>query len=124
MMLSLCSNIGNITSTIKIGNALTNEGDLKKEKSFPSTSKTISRYIDALIKALMFQSINRYEKRKNELNNEITQLEKEKEKLIEINKNRKSINSHWCKAIITLSILVFVLIGSLILCVCHILGLI
>lgn len=123
-MLSLCSNIGNITSTIKIGNALTNEGDLKKEKSFPSTSKTISRYIDALIKALMFQSINRYEKRKNELNNEITQLEKEKEKLIEINKNRKSINSHWCKAIITLSILVFVLIGSLILCVCHILGLI
>lgn len=59
VMLFLCSNIGNITSANNIGNVLSHEGDIKKEKNI--ARKTVEKYITMLESAFIFYSIGRYD---------------------------------------------------------------
>lgn len=59
IVMFLCSNIGSITSPNNIGNVLSNEGDIKKEKNI--AGKTVNKYIDMLRSAFIFYSIGRYD---------------------------------------------------------------
>lgn len=55
----LCSNIGSITSPNKIGNVLSNEGDINNNKNI--AGKTVSNYIDFLQNAYIFYGVERYD---------------------------------------------------------------
>ena len=59
IVLFLCSNIGSITSPNKIGNILSNEGDIKNEKNI--AGKTVDKYISMLRSAFVFYSVGRYD---------------------------------------------------------------
>ncbi len=59
IVMFLSSNIGRITSPNNIGNVLSNEGNMKKEKNI--AGKTVSRYIDMLRNAFIFYSVGRYD---------------------------------------------------------------
>ena len=61
IVMFLCSNIGSITSPNSIGNVLTNEGDLKKEKGKNVAGKTVNKYIEMLHSAFIFYSVGRYD---------------------------------------------------------------
>jgi len=61
IMLFLCSNIGSITSPNSIGNVLSGEGNIKKEKGKNIASKTVEKYISMLRSAFVFQSVGRYD---------------------------------------------------------------
>lgn len=61
IVMFLCSNIGSITSPNSIGNVLSNEGDLKKEKGKNVAGKTVNKYIDMLHSAFIFYSVGRYD---------------------------------------------------------------
>lgn len=60
IMLFLCSNIGSISSPNNIGNALSNEGDIKPEKK-NIAGKTVEKYISMLRNAFVFFSVGRYD---------------------------------------------------------------
>ena len=59
IMRFMCSNIGSITSPNKIGNILSNEGDIKNEKNI--AGKTVDKYISMLRSAFVFYSVGRYD---------------------------------------------------------------
>lgn len=61
IVLFLCSNIGSITSPNNIGNILSSEGDLGREKGKNIASKTVSKYISMLRNAFIFYSAGRYD---------------------------------------------------------------
>jgi len=61
IVMFLCSNIGSIASPNSIGNVLSNEGDLKKEKGKNVAGKTVNKYIDMLHSAFIFYSVGRYD---------------------------------------------------------------
>ena len=61
IMLFLCSNIGSITSPNSIGNILSAEGDIKREKGTNIAPKTVERYISMLRNAFIFYSVGRYD---------------------------------------------------------------
>jgi len=61
IMLFLCSNIGSISSPNNIGNALSNEGDIKPEKKKNIAGKTVEKYISMLRNAFVFFSVTRYD---------------------------------------------------------------
>lgn len=61
IVLFLCSNIGSITSPNNIGNVLSSEGDLGREKGKNIASKTVSKYISMLRNAFIFYSAGRYD---------------------------------------------------------------
>ncbi len=61
IVLFLCSNIGSITSPNHIGNVLSSEGDLGREKGKNIASKTVSKYISMLRNAFIFYSAGRYD---------------------------------------------------------------
>lgn len=55
----LSANIGSITSPNKIGNVLSSEGELNKNKN--TAGKTVSNYIEFLHNAYIFYSVDRYD---------------------------------------------------------------
>lgn len=55
----LCLNIGSITSPNKIGNVLSNEGELNNNKNV--AGKTVSNYIEFLQNAYIFCGVDRYD---------------------------------------------------------------
>ena len=55
----LCSNIGSLTSPNKIGNILSNEGEVPEKKNI--ARKTISKYIEMLEQAYIFRTVGRYD---------------------------------------------------------------
>lgn len=55
----LSANIGSITSPNKIGNVLSSEGELNKNKNI--AGKTVSNYIEFLHNAYIFYSVDRYD---------------------------------------------------------------
>lgn len=58
----LCSNIGSPTSYNRIGNVLSDEGDVKKEKKNSGiSSQTASKYAEMLRKAYVFERVYRYD---------------------------------------------------------------
>lgn len=61
IVLFLSSNIGSITSPNNIGNVLSNEGDISKEKGKNIAGKTVDRYIDMLHSAFIFYPVHRYD---------------------------------------------------------------
>ncbi len=61
IMLFLCSNIGSITSPNKIGNVLTNEGELEQNRGKRIAGKTVDKYISMLNSAFIFYSVGRYD---------------------------------------------------------------
>ena len=61
IVMFLCSNIGSITSPNSIGNILSNERNLKKEKGKNVAGKTVIKYIDMLHSAFIFYSVGRYD---------------------------------------------------------------
>ena len=61
LILFLCSNIGSITSPNKIGNVLSNEGDILSAKGRNVASKTVDKYIFMLRNAFIFYSVGRYD---------------------------------------------------------------
>ncbi len=61
IVMFLCSNIGCITSPNSIGNVLSAEGDLNKEKGKNVAGKTVDKYINMLRSAFIFYSANRYD---------------------------------------------------------------
>lgn len=62
LVLFLCDNIGNITSPNRIGNVLSAEGELDKEKARGGiASKTVDKYIAMLNNAFIFRSVGRYD---------------------------------------------------------------
>ena len=61
IMLFLCSNIGSITSPNRIGNVLSNEGDIHIGKQKNIAGKTVDKYISMLCNAFVFFSVGRYD---------------------------------------------------------------
>ncbi|WP_373218563.1 ATP-binding protein [Ruminococcus sp. 5_1_39BFAA] len=61
IMLFLCSNIGSITSPNSIGNVLSNEGDIQRERGRNVAGKTVDKYISMLRSAFIFYSVGRYD---------------------------------------------------------------
>ena len=61
IMLFLCSNIGSITSPNSIGNVLSGEGDIQRDKGKNVAGKTVERYISMLRNAYIFYSVGRYD---------------------------------------------------------------
>ena len=61
IMLFLCSNIGSITSPNRIGNVLSNEGDIKTGKVKNIAGKTVEKYIAMLRSAFIVSSVGRYD---------------------------------------------------------------
>ncbi len=61
IMMFLCSNIGSITSPNRIGNVLSNEGDMQRTKGKNIAGKTVEKYIDMLRSAFVFYSVGRYD---------------------------------------------------------------
>lgn len=61
IMLFLCSNIGSITSPNSIGNILSNEGDIQRQKGKNVAGKTVNKYISMLHSAFIFYSVGRYD---------------------------------------------------------------
>lgn len=61
IILFLCSNIGSITSPNSIGNVLSDEGEIHKDKGKNIAGKTVSRYISMLRSAFIFYSVDRYD---------------------------------------------------------------
>ena len=61
IMLFLCSNIGSITSPNKIGNVLSNEGDINAVKNKNIAGKTVKKYISMLSDAFIFYPVGRYD---------------------------------------------------------------
>lgn len=61
IMLFLCSNIGSITSPNRIGNVLSNEGDIKTGKVKNIAGKTVEKYIAMLRSAYIVSSVGRYD---------------------------------------------------------------
>lgn len=59
LILFLCSNIGSITSPNSIGNTLSHEENMGKNKSI--AGKTIGKYLDMLHEAFFFSSVRRYD---------------------------------------------------------------
>ena len=57
----LSSNIGSITSPNKIGNILSNEGDIDKGKIKNIAGKTVDKYISMLNNAFIFYRVGRYD---------------------------------------------------------------
>lgn len=60
IVLFLCSNIGSITSPNKMGNVLSNEGDIPRNGK-NIAGKTVSKYISMLNNAYVFYSVGRYD---------------------------------------------------------------
>jgi len=61
IMLFLCSNIGSITSPNRIGNILSNEGEIQSGKGKSVAGKTVDKYISMLRSAFIFYSVDRYD---------------------------------------------------------------
>ena len=61
IVLFLCSNIGSITSPNRIGNVLSNEGDIWNSKGKNVAGKTVDKYISLLHSAFIFYPIGRYD---------------------------------------------------------------
>lgn len=61
IILFLSSNIGNINSPNNIGNVLSNEGDIHKEKGKNIAGKTVNKYINMLHNAFIFYPVHRYD---------------------------------------------------------------
>ncbi|WP_146552587.1 ATP-binding protein [Rummeliibacillus sp. SL167] len=61
IVLFLCSNIGSITSPNRIGNVLSNEGDIQNGKGKNVAGKTVDKYISMLHSAFIFYSVGRYD---------------------------------------------------------------
>lgn len=64
LVLFLCNNIGSITSPNNIGNILSDEGDIKREKKKSDKSiagKTVDKYIQMLRNAFIFYQAGRYD---------------------------------------------------------------
>ncbi len=61
IVMFLCSNIGSITSPNNIGNVLSNEGDINKDKGKNVAGKTVDKYISMLNAAFIFYSVHRYD---------------------------------------------------------------
>lgn len=61
IVLFLCSNIGSITSPSKIGNVLSDEGDITTGKRKNIAGKTVDKYISMLKSAFIFYSVGRYD---------------------------------------------------------------
>lgn len=61
IILFLCSNLGSITSPNSIGNALYDEGDIRKGKRKNVAGKTVDKYISMLRSAFVFYSVGRYD---------------------------------------------------------------
>ena len=59
IVMFLCSNIGSITSPNNIGNILSDEGDVEKNKTI--AGKTVDKYISMLRSAFVFYSVGRYD---------------------------------------------------------------
>ena len=59
IVMFLCSNIGSITSPNNIGNILSDEGDMEKNKAI--AGKTVDKYISMLKSAFVFYSVGRYD---------------------------------------------------------------
>lgn len=59
IVMFLCSNIGSITSPNNIGNVLSHEGELEKNKKIANT--TVNKYIELLHNAYIFYSVGRYD---------------------------------------------------------------
>ena len=59
IVMFLCSNIGSITSPNNIGNILSDEGDVDKNKNI--AGKTVDRYIAMLRSAFVFYTVGRYD---------------------------------------------------------------
>lgn len=59
IVMFLCSNIGSITSPNNIGNILSDEGDVEKNKAI--AGKTVDKYISMLKSAFVFYSVGRYD---------------------------------------------------------------
>lgn len=59
LILFLCSNIGSITSPNSIGNTLSHEENMEKNKNI--AGKTIGKYLDMLHEAFFFSSVRRYD---------------------------------------------------------------
>ena len=57
----LSSNIGSITSPNKIGNILSSEGNIDKEKNKNIAGKTVDKYISMLNNAYIFYRVGRYD---------------------------------------------------------------
>ena len=57
----LSSNIGSITSPNKIGNILSSEGNIDKEKNKNIAGKTVDKYISMLNNAFIFYRVGRYD---------------------------------------------------------------
>lgn len=74
IMLFLCSNIGSITSPNRIGNVLSNEGDIQSGKGKTIAGKTVGRYIAMLHSAFIFYPVGRYDVKGKQL---LKTLEKE-----------------------------------------------
>lgn len=61
IVMFLCSNIGSITSPNKIGNVLSNEGDIGTAKEKSVAGKTVNKYIEMLRSSYIFYSVSRYD---------------------------------------------------------------
>ncbi len=61
IVLFLCSNIGSVTSPNRIGNVLSNEGELRQGKSKNIAGKTVDKYIAMLQSAFIFYHVGRYD---------------------------------------------------------------
>lgn len=62
LVMFLADNIGSVTSPNKIGNVLTNEGEIDREKGKNNiASKTVEKYIGMLKSAFIFYSVSRYD---------------------------------------------------------------
>ena len=59
IVMFLCSNIGSITSPNNIGNILSDEGDVERNKTI--AGKTVDKYISMLRSAFGFYSVGRYD---------------------------------------------------------------
>lgn len=61
IMLFLCSNIGSVTSPNKIGNVLSQEGDIQTGKQKTIAGKLVEKYISLLRSAFIVFSVGRYD---------------------------------------------------------------
>lgn len=61
IMLFLCSNIGSVTSPNKIGNVLSQEGDIQTGKKKTIAGKLVEKYISLLRSAFIVFSVGRYD---------------------------------------------------------------
>ena len=61
IMLFLCSNIGSVTSPNKIGNVLSQEGDIQTGKKKSIAGKLVEKYISLLRSAFIVFSVGRYD---------------------------------------------------------------